>query len=323
MNSDRKEIEVSNERPRRDTPGTLTLFVGLALTAALAAPAGASALNNGDPCSPYWTQASPPVAAFTSSAPPIYTGGLVNFNASSSTSGTAHKWTYVSGDAACESTSTESDPISNYHFDFGDGTSVNGASIADHSYAHAGTYTVTLTVTEQNCQGGALAHCFTGSVQHDVTILDQPPVAAFSPPTAIAGEPATFDASGSSDSDGTVAGYHWQFGDGHSQDTTNPTTAHTYAMGGSKLVTLTVTDDSGSTGQVVQVVHVARRCVVPDLTGKRLHRARRLLRDRDCSLGQVKHKKAGKAHRRRVLKQSADPNTVLPVGSPVGVTVGK
>jgi 6-phosphogluconolactonase (cycloisomerase 2 family) len=80
---------------------------------------------------------------------------------------------------------------------------------------------------------------------------DQGPAAAFSAKAGKAGKATEFNASKSSDSDGTVASYHWSFGDGHTLTTTKATVAHTYKHAGKHTVTLTVTDDSGcSTTQV-------------------------------------------------------------------------
>ncbi|WP_427004283.1 LamG-like jellyroll fold domain-containing protein [Pseudarthrobacter sp. H2] len=79
-----------------------------------------------------------------------------------------------------------------------------------------------------------------------------PPVAAFtSSATNLA---VAFDASGSSDSDGTITGYAWNFGDGTSG--TGATASHAYAGAGSYPVTLTVTDNNGATGTVNRAVAV-------------------------------------------------------------------
>lgn len=61
--------------------------------------------------------------------------------------------------------------------------------------------------------------------------------------------------SGSSDPDGTIASYDWDWGDGTTHGTT-VTASHTYANPGTYSVKLTVTDNSGATGQVAQSVTV-------------------------------------------------------------------
>jgi len=302
-------------------------LAGCVAAAALLSPASASALNNGDPCGPRYTQDTPPAAAFIWSPDPALTADSITFDGSSSTSGTANKWTYVSADAACDDTSTETDPIHKWTWDFGDGSAPEtqvGQATTTHSYAKAGVYTVQLTVTEQNCQQGTNAHCFTNSTTHRVVVNDRPPVAAFSVTgPAVAGQATTFDGSASSDPDGTVANYHWDFGHGHTKNTTSPTTTFKFVTGGPKSVTLTVTDDSGSTGAITHTVDVERRCVVPNVVGLKLAAATTALQNRDCALGLVFHKKAGKKKRGRVLSQSRRPGTVHPVGTTVNVTVGK
>ena len=60
----------------------------------------------------------------------------------------------------------------------------------------------------------------------------------------------------SSDSDGTIASYSWNFGDGGTATGATPT-AHTYGVNGSYPITLTITDDDGATGTSTQTVDVA------------------------------------------------------------------
>jgi hypothetical protein len=62
----------------------------------------------------------------------------------------------------------------------------------------------------------------------------------------------TFDGSGSTDSNGTVVSYEWNFGDGNAG--TGKTISHTYALSGSYTVSLTVTDNTGATDTASKVV---------------------------------------------------------------------
>jgi PKD repeat protein len=82
------------------------------------------------------------------------------------------------------------------------------------------------------------------AVPAGTTPINQPPVASFT--SAVTGLGAAVDGSGSTDSDGTIASYAWDFGDGGKA--TGATASHTYAAAGTYTVKLTVTDDKGATG---------------------------------------------------------------------------
>lgn len=65
----------------------------------------------------------------------------------------------------------------------------------------------------------------------------------------------SFNASGSSDLDGTITGYAWSFGDGTTA--AGVAASHAYKKSGAYVVTLTVTDDRGSRGRQATLVTVS------------------------------------------------------------------
>ena len=75
-----------------------------------------------------------------------------------------------------------------------------------------------------------------------------------SPRSPASGESVSVDASGSSDSDGSISAYSWEFGDGTTAS--GQTATHSYGSTGDYTVTLTVTDDDGATGTDTVTVSV-------------------------------------------------------------------
>ena len=143
--------------------------------------------------------------------------------------------------------------ITTRHWDFGDGTTVDNPGLTpSHTYATAGTPTVTLTVTDN---GGKTN---TKSIQVTVsggTTNNTPPVASFVVPSTCQVNSACSFTDGSTDSDGTITSWSWNFGDGTAADgNQNPT--HTFAAAGPYQVALTVTDDDGATNSITQSVTV-------------------------------------------------------------------
>lgn len=156
-------------------------------------------------------------------------------------------------DVAFNGGGTDSDgTIASYSWNFGDGTTGTGAAAAK-TYAAAGTYTVTLTVTDDD---GA-----TGQATTTVTVApipNQAPTAQFATPVTDALS-VSVNGTTSTDPDGTVVGYAWDFGDGGTASTA--TAAHTYAAAGTYTVTLTVTDDDGATSSKTAQVTVAEAVI--------------------------------------------------------------
>src|SRR5512134_239709 len=90
-----------------------------------------------------------------------------------------------------------------------------------------------------------------------------PPTAAFTA-TCILLECTFSDRS--TDADGEVAAYHWDFGDGAAAGTTMDV-RHTYAAPSTYAVTLTVTDDDGAAEGVTESVQVRRLLNLPPAAG--------------------------------------------------------
>jgi len=133
-----------------------------------------------------------------------------------------------------------------WQWDFGDGNVASG-EVVQHAYSVAGTYKVTLTVTDND---GA-----SRSVYKYITVnspgTNIPPVAKFevSKTIVVVNEEVSFDASSSYDSDGSIVFYRWDWnGDGtYDNEYTQPYATHTFNEAGEYTVTLQVEDNNGST----------------------------------------------------------------------------
>ena len=167
----------------------------------------------------------------------------------------------VSGFAPLEVTFTDAStgsPTLNYLWDFGDGTGDTGPSPV-HTYTLAGTYNVTLTVT--NDVGSN-----TTTLTDYITVSAVPPVADFS------GEPvsgfAPLEVTFTDGSTGTAPlTYAWNFGDGATSTEQNP--VHTYVTAGTFTVSLTVTNDGGiNTKSLTGYITVSAVPPVADFSGE-------------------------------------------------------
>ena len=140
--------------------------------------------------------------------------------------------------------------ISSYRWDFGDGSVGTGVDPA-HTYESSGSYTVTLRVTSD---GGAV-----DDSTQTIDIENDPPVVHLTGPTSgRVGDPLSFSAASSTDPNGSVAGWLWDFGDGSSPVTTN-TAVHTYAVPRAYQVHLVALDNEGEGAEQVLTVDVAAR----------------------------------------------------------------
>lgn len=130
-----------------------------------------------------------------------------------------------------------------YAWDFGDGTTSTAEHPA-HIYSGGKSYMVRLQVTdERGCSA---------TIAQEVTLRDLPK-ASFTADPVCAGEMMQFI----NTSDGNAAAltdYYWDFGDGNTSTAANP--AHVFNQSGFYQVELTVEDNNGCRGTVVQEVEV-------------------------------------------------------------------
>jgi PKD repeat protein len=171
--------------------------------------------------------------------------------------------------------STDADgTISTRSWDFGDASAAVPDQNPLHSFGAAGTFQVKLTVTDNNGATGTVTNAVTVAAGNNVL-----PTASFDLPPAgcTAGTPCGFHST-SSDPDGQVVTWAWNFGD-LSAAGTGADATHTYAAAGTFPVTLTVTDNAGGEGTVTQQLNVSpaasQDCTTSTAGGKRVV---------DCSL---------------------------------------
>jgi PKD repeat protein len=208
----------------------------------------AASVGYADGCE-YWWDDAPTPQWYRFESPVLYGGGgWWNYCVAPANAAPTVSYSFDCTALTCTfdgSDSSDSDgTIVGYSWDFGDGTGGSGATAA-HPYAAPGSYTATLTVTDD--RGGS------NTASRLVTIEASPPppppppnaapTASFS--SSCAAPSCSFDASGATDSDGTITSYTWDFGDGTSGG--GVSTGHIYPQAGTYTVALTVIDDGGAT----------------------------------------------------------------------------
>jgi PKD repeat protein len=133
----------------------------------------------------------------------------------------------VDGSASSDTDGT----VDAYDWTFGDGGTATG-KLATHTYLNDGTYIITLTVTDNDGLWGSASEVVI--VSHQLI----GPTASFT--ATMEGMTVSVDASLSSDPDGVIQSYAWDFGDGSFG--TGVKTTHDYTAEGTYTVVLTVTD---------------------------------------------------------------------------------
>jgi RHS repeat-associated protein len=133
----------------------------------------------------------------------------------------------------------EGAPLVSYEWAFSDGTFDQGISVT-HTFTVAGSYQATLRVRD-------IAGLYSIPAILNITITQNlPPIASFTANVSagLGVLSAAFDASSSTDPDGQIAAYFWDFGDG--MQSSGVTTSHIYTTPGQFNVALTVTDNRGA-----------------------------------------------------------------------------
>lgn len=139
--------------------------------------------------------------------------------------------------------------IIEYFWDFGDGNSAFGEEVA-HSYSSSGTFNIDLIITDN---GNAKA------IANQTVSVNAPPSAAIdvSKSTCKVYESIDFIGTFSSDPDGSIVKYEWNFGDGSISTGANPT--HSFNYPGSYEIFLMVYDDKDAKAQTSITVDVLTR----------------------------------------------------------------
>jgi len=154
--------------------------------------------------------------------------------------------------------STDSDgTVTGWAWQFGDGTTSTDQN-PSHTYASAGTYSVTLHVTDNDGSGDGSSS--------QVTVTASAPHSNHAPQAEFGRSCQDLRCSftdRSSDSDGNLVSWRWDFGDGASSTDQNP--SHTYGSAGSYKVQLTVRDNGGAEANVT---HTAEAQSAPPPSNK-------------------------------------------------------
>ncbi len=140
-------------------------------------------------------------------------------------------------------------PIANWTWDFGDGARAFGP-VVHHAFREGGDYRVVLRVRDATGLSGATSRVI--AVQNALPV----PRVAGAPEIVTNAARVTFDARASTDSDGEIRRYAWDFGDGALG--LGPTVTHEYVRDGAYAATLLVEDNRLGTADLPLLVVLDR-----------------------------------------------------------------
>jgi PKD repeat protein len=216
-------------------------WIPVALIICLVVVAFGSAMMISPPSSPTPSPVAPTVSFFYAPSSNIVAGKTLTFYAGLS--------------------SPSNGLVTDYAWDFGDGSPVAYGGIVSHSYMAQGTYAVTLTAEEA---------CGLTMTTQEIVDVSTAPINFSSINFAISPDPTlitagwenqwivnktlTFDASAFNASSGFHPNYSWNFGDGATG--TGVIVSHAYALAGTYSVTLDVTTLQGDLQSITQQIQI-------------------------------------------------------------------
>jgi PKD repeat protein len=148
--------------------------------------------------------------------------------------------------------------IERFDWNFGDGGTASGKTVS-HVFQTAGTFTVTLTVTDN--QNGASNFSKNVNIANNLAPVGHYNVIPKSGGTSTIFQ---FDAQDSTDADGHIVQYKWYFSDNNRSEGKKVT--HKYSRKGTYTVQLVVTDNGGLTSNVQKDVIVVGQRPVANFT---------------------------------------------------------
>ncbi|MEW5759529.1 MAG: PKD domain-containing protein [Candidatus Thermoplasmatota archaeon] len=192
----------------------------------------------------------------------------------------ADKWENITFNAT---TSEDIDGyIKLYYFDFGDGSTSGWLSygVVVHSYASPGNYTTKVKVMDDKGKESDWSNKVTITVE--AKEINKLPIASLSvrPLKPKVNQTVVFNASGSSDKDGYVFRYFFDFGDGTNSDwVSDSVVMHTYTTSGTYTAKLIVEDDRGAVSKWTKGTTI-------DVIGNELPKAYLYVKNKKASIGE-------------------------------------